>query len=98
MYHLAKYLKNEYESYQHLLILKSCTDLVKFEIREIHKLESDYLTKVSEQDEQELSKEFFLLSRLCHSLVAYAKGIYAEQNGGITEDRQKSHSRSRKNY
>lgn len=59
--HLQKYLASEYESYQHILILKSCTDLVKFNIKDLINIEKNFIKPIDEKDSYCLPKCFYIL-------------------------------------
>lgn len=66
----------EYEAYQHLLILKSCADLMKFDIELIKDIDRENLHKIFEEETFKWPKSIHLMYRLCKSLIEYSYFLY----------------------
>lgn len=60
---LKAYARKPFEAYQHLLILKSCTDLQKFDPRHLISIKNKHLDSLEEN--VVLGREISLLLKLC---------------------------------
>jgi len=68
---LHKYFEKEYEAYQHLLILKSCADLMKFDIDLIKMIDCENMQGIPEEEALLWPKPFYIMYRLCKALLSY---------------------------
>jgi len=77
------YARKPFEAYQHLLILKSCTDLQKFSPNHLRRIKERFLDPI-DMAQSRISREIRLLYRLCKEIVLY--GVFLSTSNGQNTD------------